>query len=623
MDLVGKMLAGRYEILEEVGKGGMAHVYKARCHILNRFVAIKVLKEELRDDKEFVTRFNTEAQAAARISNPHVVSIFDVGFENGLYYIVMEFVEGITLKEYIAEEQVLPWRTAADFAAQICEGLAAAHRMSVIHRDIKPQNVIMTAGNVLKITDFGIARATSQATTTTANSTIGTVHYLSPEQARGGYTSEKTDIYSLGVVLYEMLTGRLPFDDNTAVAIAIKHIQEKPILPRILNNDIPEAMEYIVMKAMNKEQGMRYASAEEFLNDLRAVIKNPDADMSASVPSYVDDEEDIGATRKRSAIDDDMLDDYRSMRKNDDMEYDAYSERRDKEKEESQLRNLDRKRAIREQKKKERRVTIAAIIAAIAVIAGMAVVFSAMSGGGLFGIFESSEKVDIPNVIDMKLDDAQRKYKSDGFSIIKVSEKADDKEAGTILEQNPPAGNSVTKRDDIVIRVVISKGNVTKKLPNYTGIKVDEAKKKIADDGFKVNIVRKESSSEKKDVVISQEPSEGSDVAEGALVTLYVSNGDGKDEDSNNNSDSNNSNNNNSSNNNSNNNSNANTNTQNPGTNNEGNSSTGSGTGQNMGGGTTSQPGGGTGSSESPGGTGGGSSAGEGSGGNSAPGISN
>ena len=189
MDLVGKVLADRYEIREEVGKGGMAQVYKAWCNLLNRYVAIKVLKEEFKDDKEFVRRFNVEAQAAAGISNPHVVSIYDVGCENGLYYIVMEYIEGITLKEYIEEKGKLPWREAAGFAAQICEGLEAAHKSHVIHRDIKPQNIIMTPEGILKVTDFGIARATSQATMTMANSAIGTVHYLSPEQARGGYTA--------------------------------------------------------------------------------------------------------------------------------------------------------------------------------------------------------------------------------------------------------------------------------------------------------------------------------------------------------------------------------------------------------------------------------------------------
>ncbi len=526
MDLVGKVIAGRYEILEEVGKGGMAHVYKARCNLLNRYVAVKVLKEELKDDREFVHRFNTEAQAAARISNPHVVSIYDVGVENGLYYIVMEYIEGITLKEYIAEKHVIQWRQAAEFAAQICEGLEEAHKKSVIHRDIKPQNIIMTEGGVLKVTDFGIARATTQATTTTANSTIGTVHYLSPEQARGGYTSESTDIYSLGVVLYEMLTGRVPFDDNSAVAIAIKHIQEKPVLPRILNNSIPNAMEYIVMKAMNKEQAQRYASAGEFLKDLRTVIKNPEAQIGVDIPDFVTDDDDIGVTKKRGAIDDDMLDRYNDKARQNKEKYDEYAKQIDEEMEESRLRNIDRKRAIREQKKKERRVTIVAIGAAIAVIALMWIGFS----GIINGIFGSNEKIEVPNVVDMKLEDAQRQYRNEGFSIIKQSEKLSDKEAGTILEQDPGAGSKVVKHNDIVIRVIVSSGNKIKAVGNYTDMKVDEAKNLIVRDGFKVNVVEKESSSKEKDTVITQDPLEGTEISEGGLVTIYVSKGDGKED---------------------------------------------------------------------------------------------
>ncbi len=527
MNLIGKMIAGRYEILEEIGKGGMAHVYKARCHFLDRYVAVKVLKEEFKDDREFVHRFNTEAQAAARISNPHVVSIFDVGIENGLYYIVMEYVEGTTLKEYIADKGVLPWRQAAEFAAQICEGLEEAHKRSVIHRDIKPQNIIMTGDNVLKVTDFGIARATTQATTTAANSTIGTVHYLSPEQARGGYTNERTDLYSLGVVLYEMLTGRLPFNGSSAVEIAIKHIQEKPVLPRILNNDIPQSMEYIVMKAMNKEQAQRYASAGDLLRDLRSVLKNPGVKLNAEIPDFVGDDEYIEITRKTKSIDDTDIAEYKRRNKEKEEKVREYEKQIDKEVEDSRVRSIDEKRKIREQKKKERRITIAAIAAAVAVIVAMYFIFSAISGGGILGIFSSGEKIEIPNVVDMKLDEAQRKYKADGFSIIKQAEEVSDKEQGTILEQTPSAGDKVSKKDDIVIRVVISKGDSTKEVGKYTDMKIDEAKKLVADDKFKLNIVEKESSSEEKDMVISQDPIEGTVISEGGLVTLYVSKGDG------------------------------------------------------------------------------------------------
>lgn len=524
MDLVGKMLAGRYEIIEEIGKGGMANVYKARDHFLNRYVAVKVLKEELRDDKEFVHRFNTEAQAAARISNPHVVSIYDVGFENGLYYIVMEFVEGITLKEYIEKKHSLDWREAAGFAAQICDGLDAAHKQSVIHRDIKPQNIIMTSDNILKVTDFGIARATSQATTTNASSTIGTVHYLSPEQARGGYTNEKTDIYSLGVVLYEMLTGRLPFNDSTAVAIAIKHIQEKPILPRILNNEIPESMEYIVMKAMNKEQNLRYPSAEALLADLRKVIANPNAKLNTA--AY--DKADMEATRKRGAIGDEDIKNYKRNDSGEKKEYQKYAEKMDKEMEERRLRSIDRKQAIKAQKKKERRITIAAVAAAIIVICGLGFAFTALSGGSVTSLFSGTEKVEIPSVIDMKLTDAQKKYKSEGFSIVKKSERVSDKEAGVILEQDPPAGNKVTKKNDIIINVVVSAGSKNTTVSDYTKMKSEDAKKLVESSGFKVNIVEQESSSVEKGIVISQMPASGSSASEGALITLYVSTGDSK-----------------------------------------------------------------------------------------------
>ena len=527
MNLIGTMLAGRYEILEEIGKGGMAYVYKARCHFLNRLVAIKVLKEELRDDKEFVHRFNTEAQAAARISNPHVVSIYDVGYENGLYYIVMEYVDGITLKEYIAEKGVLPWRQAAEFAAQICEGLSAAHKKSVIHRDIKPQNIIMTKGGVLKVTDFGIARATTQATQSTSNSTIGTVHYLSPEQARGGYTNERTDIYSLGVVLYEMLTGRLPFNDNTAVAIAIKHIQEKPVLPRILNNEIPESMEYIVMKALNKEQNLRYASADAFLDDLNKAIKNPNVVLG----EVKQDADDLDRTVKRNAIDDRDIDNYERQRRRQNSEYGRYADRVDREVKENRQRNVDRMMAVKEQKKKERRITIAAVIAAIVVLAGLGVVFSMMTGGSALSVFTGGEKVKIPNVMDMLLTDAQKQYRQDGFSIVKKSEKASDKAAGTILEQNPPAGSEVTKKDDIVITVVVSSGANNIKVDNYTNLKIDEARKKIAESKLKVNEIEEESSTVAEGVVIRQEPSAGQEVSEGYLVTLYVSSGNKKDAD--------------------------------------------------------------------------------------------
>ena len=517
MDLVGKILAERYEIREEIGKGGMAHVYKAWCKMLNRFVAIKALKEEYKDDNEFVRRFNVEAQAAASISNPHVVSIYDVGYEDGIYYIVMEYVEGITLKEYIAEKGVLPWREAATYAAQICDGLSAAHKNKVIHRDIKPQNIILTPDGTLKVTDFGIARATTEATMTMGNNAIGTVHYLSPEQARGGYTDERTDIYSLGVVLYEMLTGRLPFVDDSPVAVAIKHIQESPTPLRELNADIPEAMEKVVLCAMNKEQGVRYPSAEAFLKDIERVLENP----NIIARKATDDSADDGLTVEMKKIGNDDIEDYENKIKQEEL-------KKRKDTEGRKLREIDERRDRRAAKRKERRVTMIAMLSAILVIVGLGWFFSSITDG--FGFFAGSEKIDVPNIVNMDIEKARNQYK-DKFNIIEVEKRASDKSIGAILEQNPAAGEKVSKSNDNIIKVVVSSGSDSTRLVSVLNMKKDAAKDSLVKLGFQVNIKEEFSDSVAKDEVIAQEPQAGSKVSEGAMITIIVSKGseDGED----------------------------------------------------------------------------------------------
>lgn len=516
MDLVGKILAGRYEVREEVGKGGMALVYKAWCNLLNRYVAIKVLKEEFKDDKEFVHRFNVEAQAAARISNPHVVSIYDVGYQSGFYYIVMEYIEGITLKEYIAENDRLSWREAVSFAAQIAEGLEAAHKNHVIHRDIKPQNIIMTPEGVLKVTDFGIARASnSQATMTMANTAIGTVHYLSPEQARGGYTDSRTDIYSLGVVLYEMLTGKLPFTDESPVAVAIKHIQEEPTPIRELNPKIPASVERVTMRAMNKDPEKRYATAGEFVKELRQVLIDPHGELSGGTDN------DMNVTIPMHKIEDSDMEKYRKEQTSEE-DYAKYAKEIDREVEEQKMREVDNRRSAKERKKKERKVTLLAVLSAILVIAILGVAFSALTGG--LHLFGGGETVEIPKLVDMQLEQAQKEYK-DRFSIVRRSETQSDKPEGTILEQTPQAGDKVSKRDDIVIYVVVSAGNEVITMDNYVGMEGKEAERKLWMAGFQVNLVEKYSDSEEKDKVLAQEPIAGGTIAKGGLVTLYISKG--------------------------------------------------------------------------------------------------
>jgi len=276
----GQILGNRYELIERIGGGGMAVVYKARCHLLNRYVAIKILRREFTDDEEFVKRFRVEAQAAASLSHPNIVSIYDVGQQDDIHYIVMEYIDGITLKEYINQNGPLHWRDAVNIAVQICSAIETAHRNHIVHRDIKPHNILLTKDGVAKVTDFGIARAVTSATITVAGSTIGSVHYFSPEQARGGFIDEKSDLYSLGITIYEMVTGRVPFDGESPVAVALKHIQERAERPMDINPNIPKAVNDLIMKAIKKDQNLRYQTASEMLSDLLKTLNDPNATIS-------------------------------------------------------------------------------------------------------------------------------------------------------------------------------------------------------------------------------------------------------------------------------------------------------------------------------------------------------
>ena len=278
----GMMLAERYEIISRIGTGGMSDVYKAMDHKLNRYVAVKVLKAEFAENKSFVTKFKAEAQSAAGLVHPNIVNVYDVGDEDGLYYIVMEIVEGITLKHYIEKKLRLSVKEAISIAIQVSMGLECAHNSHIIHRDVKPQNIIISKDGKVKVTDFGIARAATSDTIT--SNVMGSVHYTSPEQARGGYSDEKSDIYSLGIVLFEMLTGRVPFDGDTTVAIAIQHIQEPMPSPREYVNDIPVSVEQIIYKCCEKNPDRRYSSMTELIVDLKKSLVTPDENFVKMIP---------------------------------------------------------------------------------------------------------------------------------------------------------------------------------------------------------------------------------------------------------------------------------------------------------------------------------------------------
>ena len=273
----GTIIAERYEILGKIGTGGMADVYKAKDHKLNRFVAVKVLKPEFREDTTFIRKFKSEAQAAAVLTHPNIVNVFDVGDDNGVYYIVMELIEGITLKEYISKKGKLSVKEATSIAIQVSMGLEAAHSHGIVHRDVKPQNIIISMDGKVKVTDFGIARAASS--NTISSNVMGSVHYSSPEQVRGGYSDEKSDIYSLGITMYEMVTGKVPFDGDTTVAIAIKHLQEEIVPPSIYTPELPHSLEQIILKCTQKSVDRRYQNMEDVIADLKHSLIDPQGDF--------------------------------------------------------------------------------------------------------------------------------------------------------------------------------------------------------------------------------------------------------------------------------------------------------------------------------------------------------
>ncbi len=557
MDLIGKTLANRYEIIEEIGSGGMAVVFKARCKLLNRFVAVKILRPEFEKDNEFVRRFNVEAQAAASLSHTNIVSIFDVGNESGLHYIVMEYIEGESLKEYIDRNHKLEWRIAVEFAIQICKGIEQAHKNNIIHRDIKPHNVLMTADGVLKITDFGIARATAQSTMTAEDKAIGSVHYISPEQARGGYTDFRTDIYSLGIVLYEMLTGVVPFDNESAVSIAIKHLQEKPVPPREYNLAIPMAVENIVLKAIAKEVSARYQTVTELLEELQNILNNPDYEIKSVVEEWTPPaNNDKDATIKMEPI-------KRKYTPSSDTEapekeVPVKEEKKQIEEidDEKDLPETDNKKEIDEvatsvNKKKERNVILAAFSAGIVLIAVMIIFIVNALGLGPFAENNTFKiKAQIPDVIGQLYDDVVDMYKnpnSEGYRFVfEVQNTVEDttKPEGTILSQTPEDGlrrvevveNKISVKEEgaptdkvITIKVTVSKSGAENEknfvLDDYSNSKLDSVKKILDKENVQYEIEYEFSDEIPEGYVIRQFPKAEKTLRPNDVLTLYVSQG--------------------------------------------------------------------------------------------------
>ena len=466
----------------------MATVYTAKDLVLNRHVAVKVLKEEFTTDEEFVKRFNTEALAAASLSHANIVSIYDVGNEDNIYYIVMELVRGKTLKQIITENGPISWKWATNIAIQIASALEVAHKNNIVHRDIKPHNIIITEDGVAKVTDFGIAKAVSNSTITAFGTTIGSVHYFSPEQAKGGYTDAKSDIYSLGVVMYEMLTGQVPFDADTSVSVALMHMQEKPVPPIEINKNIPTALNDIILKAMQKEPMARYQTAAEMISDLRRALKEPNGE-------FVEEEMNDGLTRRMDAITDDMLD-----------------KKGDNKKKKGKL------ALYFEKHPKMKGVAIVLLCVVLFVLA--------FGGTALVSKITTPKEVQIPNLVGKTEEEAKEELAKINVKYNKINEKySSEVEAGKIISQEPGYSINFKIKEKSTVNVIISKGTETTTVPKVIGMKYDDAVAALEAAKLTVEKVEEASKTVEAGIVISQEIAANTTANAGDVVKIHVSTG--------------------------------------------------------------------------------------------------
>ena len=557
---IGSFLSDRYEILSKVGAGGMSDVYKAKDHILSRFVAIKVLKQEFSEDSSFVTKFRAEAQSAAGLEHPNIVNIYDVGSENGLYYIVMEYVEGITLKTYIEKKGQLSFKESASIAIQVARGIEAAHNKNIIHRDIKPQNIIISTDGKVKVTDFGIAKATSS--NTISSDVMGSVHYASPEQARNGFVDGRSDIYSLGIVMFEMVTGRVPFDGDTTVAVALQHLQEEIARPSIYAPDLPISFEKIILKCTQKTPDRRYQTIEELLTDIRRSLAHPDEDFVTIAPlvdggkTKVISPEELDKIKEGRGVAEDLNDDDTDA-DNDD-EY-ADDEDDDDEYDESLLDDDDDDEDDDDDDdgkllnpKMDKAITIMGIVTAVIIV--IVIIYLALSVAGVFkfGGKKNSESQQTESqtqtesesesetqtetegqMIDirgMSVEDAQKavdRLKLD-LTVFAFETKQSDKKDGTILEQDVKAGDTVKRGSQINV-VIAGKGDSTSemvKIPSVIGKTKSSAKSTLESAGFSVTFEYGDyNDSVAADVVTAQSPSAKNKAAKGSTVTVTLSPG--------------------------------------------------------------------------------------------------
>ena len=519
---IGEILGGRYEILKRIGSGGMADVYMAKDQKLNRNVAVKVLKREYVDDEKFLKKFQIEAQAVASLTHPNIVNIYDVGAENGVNYIVMELAGGITLKEYIKKKGYLSPQETVDVSIQIASAISHAHNHHIIHRDIKPQNILISEDGMIKVTDFGIAKAANTNTVTSTATAMGSVHYISPEQAKGRFCDEKSDIYSLGITMYEMITGKVPFDHENGVTIALMHLQNDIVPPSEIKEGIPDSLEKIILKCVMKKPEERYQTAEELIEDLKLVFQDTSGDYVGFAPA-VDDSPTI-------MVDQEEL---QQQLEEDEIEPEEESE---EEGENGYLSEDDDEEEGMNSKIQKLIIILAAVVGAIILIA---IISFVVRSSGLFRSGDKasteritttesveedteSDKYQVPNVVGMSLSQAKEAI-GDNLKIETKSQAFSNYSSGLVISQSLESDSEVAKGDTITL--IVSSGEEKTTVPNVKGQSQSSATRTLKNAGFKVSVKTSYSSSVDEGDVISQSPSSGSKLAEGSTVTITVSSG--------------------------------------------------------------------------------------------------
>ena len=512
--LVGTTLNNRYELLEKIGEGGTAVVYKAKCHLLNRFVAVKVLKDELASDKEFVEKFKREASSAASLSSNNIVNTYDVGTENNINYIVLEYIKGKTLKQIINEEGNLSWKKAVNISRQIASALDCAHKNNIVHRDIKPHNILVTEDGIVKVADFGIAKASDSVTITNSNKIMGSAHYLSPEQAKGIVVDGRTDIYSLGIVIYEMLTGKVPYDAESPVSVALKHIQDPVIPPQNINSNIPNNLNNLVLKCMEKNPVSRYQSAKELIEDLDKLNNNSNFDNQTLKDDYTRVMDPIKDTAQFTPLGN--TNNLNKENLQDEIKKNSYTPEESKENEEGKPdKEIEHKRVnpVLKNKKSLIMATIIAIVAIVVVVAGLKL------GESAANVAVKSGKV--PDIRGMMQDKAKTLVESQGFKFTIAGTEKNDQPKGTVISCYPNVGDAINKGD--TVRVTISSGPDQSTVPDVRGLDLERAKEVIQNAGYTVGDESKDYSDSPVNTVININPNAGTTLDKGSAISMVIS----------------------------------------------------------------------------------------------------